>query len=129
MVWSAVCCQRSAGAVPELRGRRQRNTVAPQCSGRAFLSAPPCNTLGLFTVTIIPPYSSPASCSALVHTFMLVCSASAPTPPPRFPGDDIPIIRGSALCALKGEKPELGRNAILKLMAVGGGGSAGGLDC
>lgn len=28
----------------------------------------------------------------------------------RFPGDDIPIIRGSALCALKGEKPELGRS-------------------
>lgn len=36
----------------------------------------------------------------------------------KFPGDDIPIVRGSALCALKGEKPELGRNAILKLMAA-----------
>jgi translation elongation factor EF-Tu-like GTPase len=34
----------------------------------------------------------------------------------QFPGDDIPIIRGSALCALKGENKELGENAIMKLM-------------
>jgi len=34
-----------------------------------------------------------------------------------FPGDDIPIIRGSALCALENTKPELGHDAILKLMA------------
>ncbi|KAJ9522071.1 hypothetical protein QJQ45_005119 [Haematococcus lacustris] len=34
----------------------------------------------------------------------------------KYPGDDIPIIRGSALCAMKGEKPELGRESILKLM-------------
>jgi elongation factor Tu len=34
----------------------------------------------------------------------------------QFPGDDIPIIRGSALCALEGTKPEIGREAILKLM-------------
>ena len=34
----------------------------------------------------------------------------------RFPGDDIPIIRGSALAALKGENPELGKDAIMKLM-------------
>jgi elongation factor Tu len=33
-----------------------------------------------------------------------------------FPGDDIPIIRGSALCALEDTKPELGKDAILKLM-------------
>ncbi len=33
-----------------------------------------------------------------------------------FPGDDIPIIRGSALCALEGKNPELGEEAILKLM-------------
>jgi len=33
-----------------------------------------------------------------------------------FPGDDIPIVRGSALCALEGKNPEIGRNAILKLM-------------
>lgn len=26
----------------------------------------------------------------------------------RFPGDDIPIIRGSALCALNGEKDDIG---------------------
>ena len=32
------------------------------------------------------------------------------------PGDDIPIIRGSALCALEGKSPELGREAVLKLM-------------
>ncbi len=34
----------------------------------------------------------------------------------QFPGDDIPIIHGSALCALEGTKPELGHDAILKLM-------------
>ena len=33
-----------------------------------------------------------------------------------FPGDDIPIIRGSALCALEGKNPEIGQDAILKLM-------------
>jgi elongation factor Tu len=33
-----------------------------------------------------------------------------------FPGDDIPIIRGSALKALEGDKGELGAPAILKLM-------------
>jgi elongation factor Tu len=34
----------------------------------------------------------------------------------QFPGDDIPITRGSALCALNGTNPEIGRDAILKLM-------------
>ncbi len=34
----------------------------------------------------------------------------------QFPGDDIPITRGSALCALNGTNPEIGREAILKLM-------------
>ena len=34
----------------------------------------------------------------------------------QYPGDDIPIIRGSALCALNGTNPELGHDAILKLM-------------
>jgi elongation factor Tu len=33
-----------------------------------------------------------------------------------FPGDDIPIIKGSALMALEGNRPELGHDAILKLM-------------
>jgi elongation factor Tu len=33
-----------------------------------------------------------------------------------FPGDEIPIIRGSALKALEGDKGELGAQAILKLM-------------
>jgi elongation factor Tu len=33
-----------------------------------------------------------------------------------FPGDDIPFVRGSALCALEGTNPELGKEAILKLM-------------
>ena len=33
-----------------------------------------------------------------------------------FPGDDIPVVRGSALCALEDSNAELGRNAILKLM-------------
>jgi elongation factor Tu len=36
----------------------------------------------------------------------------------QFPGDDIPIIRGSALCALEGTNPEIGRDAVLKLMAA-----------
>ncbi len=34
----------------------------------------------------------------------------------QYPGDDIPIIRGSATCALNGTNPEWGREAILKLM-------------
>ncbi len=34
----------------------------------------------------------------------------------QFPGDKIPIIRGSALMALEGKSPELGHDAILKLM-------------
>ncbi|MFL5283347.1 MAG: elongation factor Tu [Rhodopila sp.] len=34
----------------------------------------------------------------------------------QFPGDDIPIVKGSALCALEGTKPELGHESILKLM-------------
>ena len=34
----------------------------------------------------------------------------------QFPGDDIPIIKGSALCALEDRNPELGEQAILKLM-------------
>ena len=33
-----------------------------------------------------------------------------------FPGDDIPIIKGSALMALEGKNPEIGHDAILKLM-------------
>lgn len=35
-----------------------------------------------------------------------------------FPGDEIPVIRGSALCALESSNAELGREAILKLMAA-----------
>ena len=33
-----------------------------------------------------------------------------------FPGEDTPIIRGSALCALNGEKKELGEDKIVELM-------------
>ena len=33
-----------------------------------------------------------------------------------FPGDKIPVIKGSALCALEGKNPELGENAIRELM-------------
>src|SRR5678810_599580 len=31
-----------------------------------------------------------------------------------FPGDDIPVIRGSALAALEGKTPEIGHDAVLK---------------
>lgn len=34
----------------------------------------------------------------------------------KFPGDDIPVIRGSALKALEGDKGEIGEQAILKLL-------------
>jgi len=34
----------------------------------------------------------------------------------QFPGDKIPVIRGSALCALEDKNPELGKQAILQLM-------------
>ncbi len=33
-----------------------------------------------------------------------------------FPGDDIPVIRGSALAALEGRDDEIGKNSILELM-------------
>ncbi len=35
-----------------------------------------------------------------------------------FPGDDIPIVKGSALMALEGKSPEIGHDAILQLMAA-----------
>ena len=34
-----------------------------------------------------------------------------------FPGDDIPIVKGSALCALEDRSPEIGRERFSKLMA------------
>jgi elongation factor Tu len=36
----------------------------------------------------------------------------------QFPGDDIPIVHGSALAALEDKNPELGEQAVLKLMAA-----------
>jgi elongation factor Tu len=33
-----------------------------------------------------------------------------------FDGDNIPVIQGSAVCALNGTKPEIGHDAVLKLM-------------
>jgi elongation factor Tu len=36
----------------------------------------------------------------------------------KFPGDDIPVIQGSALCALEDREPAIGEQAILKLMAA-----------
>jgi elongation factor Tu len=35
----------------------------------------------------------------------------------QFPGDDIPIIRGSALMALENKEPKLGHDAVLELMS------------
>ncbi|MBU6408399.1 MAG: elongation factor Tu [Alphaproteobacteria bacterium] len=35
----------------------------------------------------------------------------------QFPGDDIPIVKGSALAAVEGRDPEIGENAILELMS------------
>ena len=35
-----------------------------------------------------------------------------------FPGDDTPIIKGSALAAMEGKNPEIGENAIRELMAA-----------
>ncbi len=35
-----------------------------------------------------------------------------------FPGDDIPIIRGSALCALDGREDEIGKSSVIELMAA-----------
>ncbi len=34
----------------------------------------------------------------------------------QFPGDKIPVVRGSALCALEDKNPELGKQSILELM-------------
>src|SRR5260221_2606429 len=33
-----------------------------------------------------------------------------------FPGDDIPVVQGSALAALEGRDPEIGHDTIMKLM-------------
>jgi elongation factor Tu len=35
----------------------------------------------------------------------------------QFPGDDIPIVKGSALCALEDKQPEIGEQAIMQLMS------------
>ena len=35
-----------------------------------------------------------------------------------FPGDDIPVVQGSALAALEGRDPEIGHDSIMKLMAA-----------
>jgi elongation factor Tu len=35
----------------------------------------------------------------------------------QFPGDDIPVIRGSALCALEDKQQEIGEKSVLELMA------------
>jgi elongation factor Tu len=35
-----------------------------------------------------------------------------------FPGDDIPIVKGSALCALEGREDPIGKDAILQLMTA-----------
>jgi len=34
----------------------------------------------------------------------------------QFPGDDIPVIKGSALCALEDREPQIGEQAVLELM-------------
>src|SRR6267143_393668 len=36
-----------------------------------------------------------------------------------FPGDDIPVVKGSALAALEGKDPEVGHKSILELMNAG----------
>jgi len=36
----------------------------------------------------------------------------------KFPGDEIPIIKGSALCALEGREDPIGKDAILELMTA-----------
>src|SRR6201993_3894054 len=36
----------------------------------------------------------------------------------QFPGDDIPIIKGSALCALEDREQEIGEKSIMELMAA-----------
>src|SRR5476649_2162363 len=35
-----------------------------------------------------------------------------------FPGDDIPIVKGSALAALEGKNPEIGEDSVLELMTA-----------
>ena len=34
----------------------------------------------------------------------------------KYPGDDIPIIKGSALCALEGHDDTIGKDRVLELM-------------
>lgn len=72
---------------------------------------------GLLAHTPAPP-AEPSAPTALGSPWAPTHPPTHPPPPTRFPGDDIPVIRGSALCALTGDKPALGRDAILKLMAA-----------
>lgn len=34
----------------------------------------------------------------------------------KYPGDDVPVIKGSALCALEGHDDNIGKNQVLELM-------------
>ena len=34
----------------------------------------------------------------------------------KYPGDEIPIIKGSALCALEGKNDKIGKEKVLELM-------------
>lgn len=34
----------------------------------------------------------------------------------KYPGDDIPVIKGSALCALEGKDDKIGKEKVLELM-------------
>jgi len=36
----------------------------------------------------------------------------------QYPGDDLPVIKGSALCALEDKQPEIGEESVLALMAA-----------
>jgi hypothetical protein len=63
-------------------------------------------------------YGCRSGAPAVARSAAAPCSAgaSAGRRAGRFPGDDVPIVRGSALAALKGENPKLGRDAVLELM-------------
>ena len=36
----------------------------------------------------------------------------------QFPGDEIPVVKGSALCALEDREPQIGKDAVVELMAA-----------
>ena len=81
-------------------------SCCPSTSECLLLSSPPWRG---------HPCCAAPTCLRPIYTHCILCAPQALTNtrlvcvPCRYPGDDIPIVRGSALAALKGENEEIGK--------------------